>query len=198
MPNVRLPSSVYGLHKPKTGKIETHEESLKLLEQFGFPTSPHWKLVKSAEGVLDFWQEWQEKRDQLPFEIDGVVVKVNNLADQNLLGMTARSPRWAMAFKFSARKAITKLNDIRLQMGRTGALTPVAELEPVPLGGVTIRRATLHNFEEIKRLDLRIGDMVVLERGGDVIPKVTGIVPEQRTTASMPFQMPSSVSFLRE
>jgi DNA ligase (NAD+) len=179
----------YGYQEPGSGP-ETHAEALKLLEDLGFPTSPHWKLVRDIDDVLRFWHEWQDKRDQLPFEIDGVVVKVNQFADQRALGLTARSPRWAMAFKFSARQARTKLNAILLQLGRTGTVTPVADLEPVPLGGVTIRRATLHNFEEVKRLDVRAGDTVILERGGDVIPKVVAVDLSKRPKDSKPYVVP--------
>ena len=165
------------------------------LDALGFPTSPYWQRVSGLEGILDFWREWQEQRDQLPFEIDGVVVKVNRLADQRRLGMTARAPRWAMAFKFSARQAATVLNGILLQMGRTGTITPVADLAPAPLGGVTIRRATLHNFEEIKRLDVRPGDTVLLERGGDVIPKVVGVDLSLRPPNAKPYRVPTRCPF---
>jgi DNA ligase (NAD+) len=128
----------------------------------------------------------------LPFEVDGVVVKVDRIQDHAVLGMTARAPRWAIAFKFSARQARTRLRTIDLQIGRTGALTPVANLEPVELGGVTIRRATLHNEEEVARLDVREGDTVLLERGGDVIPKVVAVISELRPRNARPFRMPTT------
>lgn len=129
---------------------------------------------------MKYWKSWEERRDTLPFEIDGIVVKVDSLAQQRTLGLTSRAPRWAIACKFSARQATTLLKGVSFQVGRTGVLTPVAELEPVSLGGVTVRRATLHNFDEIRRLDLRYGDTVTLERGGDVIPKITGFVAGNR------------------
>ncbi len=144
----------YGYDSKGTNQPNDQAGALRLLDESGLPASPNWVVAKTLDQVISYWRTWQEKRDELPYEIDGVVVKVNGFADQRRLGMTARSPRWAVAVKFSARQAKTKLNDILLQLGRTGTITPVADLEPVPLGGVTIRRATLHNFEEIKRLDV--------------------------------------------
>jgi len=170
--------------------VETHAKGLSRLAEFGLPVSEHSKVAKSIEEVIAYWKEWEAKRDTLPFEIDGAVVKVNSLSQQRLLGLTARAPRWALACKFSARQAQTQLLDVSFQIGRTGVLTPVAELGPVPLGGVTVRRATLHNFDEIRRLDLRVGDTVVLERGGDVIPKVTGVVPDLRKRGAKPIVEP--------
>src|SRR5581483_6233632 len=146
------------------------------------------KLCHSVQEVLDFCRHWEEHRDELDYEIDGVVVKVNSVDSQAQLGSTSKSPRWAIAVKFKARQAITKLLDIRVQVGRTGALTPVAILEPVQLGGTTIRHATLHNEDEIVRLGVQVYDRVLLERGGDVIPKIVSVVeqaPDRR-----PFQMP--------
>lgn len=182
----------YGYHNLGRGKPSTQAESLERLSDLGFPTSPFWAIARSLDDILDYWRTWQEKRDQLPFEIDGVVVKVNRFDDQRRLGMTARSPRWAMAFKFSARQATTRLNEIILQVGRTGIITPVADLEPVSLGGVTIRRATLHNFDEIERLDLREGDNVILERGGDVIPKIVAVQAGSRPTSRRKFRIPTT------
>jgi DNA ligase (NAD+) len=180
----------YSCDTPGKTQVATQADALKRLEDLGFPASPHWKAARSLDNVLDYWRDWQEKRDQLPFEIDGVVVKVNRYDDQRRLGLTARAPRWAMAFKFSARQATTRLNRILLQLGRTGTVTPVADLEPVSLGGVTIRRATLHNFDEIERLDLRAGDTVVLERGGDVIPKIVAVEPEHRRAGTKKYVVP--------
>ena len=180
----------YGCDTPGNTQVATQADALKRLEDLGFPASPHWKAARALDDVLDYWRDWQEKRDQLPFEIDGVVVKVNRYDDQRRLGLTARAPRWAMAFKFSARQATTRLNRILLQLGRTGTVTPVADLEPVSLGGVTIRRATLHNFDEIERLDLREGDTVVLERGGDVIPKIVAVVPAHRRAGAKKYVVP--------
>src|SRR5215467_9808521 len=154
----------------------TQSENLKWLSRLGFKVNPHRKLCRSLGEVVDFCRHWEEHRDDLDYEIDGVVVKVNSVELQEKLGSTAKSPRWALAVKFKARQATTKLLDIRVQVGRTGALTPVAQLDPVQLGGTTIRNATLHNEDEIARLGVQINDRVLLERGGDVIPKVVSIV----------------------
>lgn len=170
--------------------VSSHFEGLTRLREFGLPTSEHSRLVKRFEDVIAYWKEWEAKRDTLPYEIDGAVVKVNSLAQQKTLGLTSRAPRWALACKFSARQAQTKLLGVSFQVGRTGVLTPVAELYPVPLGGVTVKRATLHNFDEIRRLDLRIGDTVILERGGDVIPKVTGVALDLRMRNAKPIEEP--------
>ncbi len=169
----------------------TQSRNLEMLSEWGFPASPQWKKCDSIDDVLNYWRYWETRRDTLPFEVDGVTVKVDCVQDQQILGVTARAPRWAMAFKFSPRQSQTRLNWISLQIGRTGAVTPVANLEPVELGGVTIRRATLHNEEEIARLDVREGDMVLLERGGDVIPKIVAVVMELRPAKSRPFHMPT-------
>ena len=180
----------YGYDSKGTNQPNDQAGALRLLDESGLPASPNWVVAKTLDQVISYWRTWQEKRDELPYEIDGVVVKVNGFADQRRLGMTARSPRWAVAVKFSARQAKTKLNDILLQLGRTGTITPVADLEPVPLGGVTIRRATLHNFEEIKRLDVRMGDTVLLERGGDVIPKIVSVDLKRRPGDAKPYRPP--------
>ena len=134
--------------------MPSHADGLAFLKSLSLPVSSESRIFKTIEEVIDFWQTWEARRDTLPFEIDGVVVKVNSLAQQRKLGLTSRAPRWAIACKFSARQATTLLNGVSFQVGRTGVLTPVAELEPVFLGGVTVKRATLHNFDEIRRLDL--------------------------------------------
>src|SRR5206468_2483928 len=139
--------------------------------------------------ILDFYHHWEEQRDGLDYEIDGVVVKVNSIEIQEKLGSTSKSPRWAIAVKFRARQATTKLSNIRVQVGRTGALTPVAVLEPVQLGGTTTRNATLHNEDEIERLGVQINDRALLERGGDVIPKIMSVV--EQAADRRPFEMPS-------
>lgn len=174
------------------GGIASHSESLSLLRQFGFPLSHEARVCKSIEEVIDVWKEWAAKRDSLPFDIDGIVVKVNSLSQQEQLGAIAKSPRWAIAFKFAARKAQTRLKGITLQVGRVGTVTPVAELEPVFVGGSTVSRATLHNEDYIKELDIRQGDMVVVEKGGDVIPKVSAVVIEARPAGLEKFKMPSA------
>ena len=159
---------------------ETQMKNLEMIARLGLKVNPNKKLCHSIEDVAQFCSDWEERRDSLDYEIDGVVVKVNSVAAQELLGSTAKSPRWAIAVKFKARQANTKLEDIRIQVGRTGALTPVAVLEPVQLGGTTIRNATLHNEDEIERLGVQINDRVLLERGGDVIPKIVSVAEQAR------------------
>ncbi|MEW6196207.1 MAG: NAD-dependent DNA ligase LigA [Bacteroidota bacterium] len=174
----------------ETKELSFHIENLKLLIELGFRVNPNYKLCHSIEEVLDFCNYWEEKRDTLPYEIDGVVIKVNSLKQQKILGNIAKSPRWAVAFKFKAKQAATKLNKITWQVGRTGALTPVAELEPIFLAGSTISRATLHNIDEIKRKDIREGDIVIIEKGGDVIPKVVSVDVSKRNKKSVPTTIP--------
>jgi DNA ligase (NAD+) len=157
------------------GELKSQAENLILLNELGFRINKNYKVCKNINEVLQFCDEWETKRDTLPYEIDGVVVKVNSLKQQKILGSIAKSPRWAAAYKFKAKQEQTKLNEIRWQVGRTGTLTPVAELEPVFLAGSTISRATLHNIDEIKRKDIREGDWVIIEKGGDVIPKVVSV-----------------------
>ena len=167
-------------------ELESQEENLKLLKQLGFKINPEYKVCKTIEEVLQFCKKLEEKRYSLDYEIDGAVIKVNTIRQQNILGSIAKSPRWAVAYKFKAKQAFTKLNGITWQVGRTGAITPVAELEPVKLAGSTISRATLHNFDEIVRKDIRIGDTVVIEKGGDVIPKIVSVVLSERPKNSKP------------
>jgi len=167
----------------------SQSENLKWITDLGLKVNPHRKLCHSLQEVIDFCRHWEEHRDDLDYEIDGVVVKVNSIELQERLGSTSKSPRWAIAVKFKARQATTKLLDIRVQVGRTGALTPVAVLEPVQLGGTTIRNATLHNEDEIERLGVQINDRVLLERGGDVIPKIMSVV--EQAADRRPFEMPS-------
>jgi DNA ligase (NAD+) len=168
----------------------SHWESLETMAALGLPVSPHRRRCSSVDDVIAFWKEWESRRDTLPFDIDGIVVKVDSLSQQEALGTIAKSPRWAIAFKFSARKAETILTGIALQVGRTGAITPVAELQPVFVGGTTVSRATLHNRDYIESLDLRIGDTVVVEKGGDVIPKVSAIVAARRPASTRRYRMP--------
>jgi DNA ligase (NAD+) len=168
-----------------------HHDNLAILRELGFPVSQHSKVCKTVEAVIEYWKDWEKRRDSLPYDIDGVVVKVDSLAHQTRLGMIAKSPRWAIAFKFAARQATTVLREIKLQVGRVGTITPVAELEPVFVGGSTVSRATLHNEDYIKELDIRPGDRVVVEKGGDVIPKVSSVVKEKRPPGTKPFAMPN-------
>lgn len=181
----------YALHVPGA-RQESHSENLALLRELGFPVNEHTRRCGTIDEVIAYWTEWEQRRDSLPYDIDGVVVKVDSIAHQDLLGTIAKSPRWAIAFKFAARQAHTVLRDIVLQVGRTGAVTPVAELEPVFVGGSTVSRATLHNTDYIAELDLRRGDTVVVEKGGDVIPKISGIVAENRPKGTRPFVMPDT------
>jgi DNA ligase (NAD+) len=165
-------------------------ESLRTLAGLGFKTNPHSRLCSTFAEVTAYWKEWTERRDSLEYDVDGVVIKVDDREDRRALGSTAKFPRWAVSFKFPARQATTRLNDIIVQVGRTGALTPVAVLEPVKLSGTTISRATLHNEDEIHRKDIRIGDVVLIERSGDVIPQVVGPMRERRTGREKAFVMP--------
>jgi DNA ligase (NAD+) len=172
-------------------QFDTHLENLEFLKKLGFKVNPNFRLCKNINEVLDYCKYWNEKRNTLPYEIDGVVIKVNSIQHQNELGNVAKSPRWAIAYKFKAQQITTKLNKITWQVGRTGAVTPVAELEPVFLAGSTISRATLHNKDELKRKDIREGDTVVIEKGGDVIPKVVKVVPEKRDGNSKGVTIPT-------
>ena len=158
--------------------FDHHSKTLSALEAAGFKVNPNHKLVRSMDEVWAFIQRWEEKRDSLPYEIDGIVIKVDRTSLQDELGFTGKAPRWAIAYKYAARGAVTRLENVRWQVGRTGKLTPVAELTPVAIGGTTVRNATLHNMDEIERLSVKIGDWVRVERGGDVIPKVVEVDKE--------------------
>ena len=167
--------------------VSSHEEAIQKIEQWGFNVSSTYQKCKNIQEVMDYIVHWEKKRGELPLETDGVVIKVNSLDQQQRLGATAKVPRWAISFKYKAESISTRLNGITYQVGRTGAVTPVAELEPVQLAGTTVKRASLHNANEITRLDLRIGDSVFVEKGGEIIPKVTGVDLTQRknTTTSV-------------
>ncbi len=169
--------------------LQSQWKSLDQLEAMGFKVNPRRKLCPDIESLVEFCREWEQKRDTLPYEIDGVVAKVDSVEQQNRLGWTAKAPRWAIAYKFAARQEQTVVEDIGVQVGRTGALTPVAHLKPVNVGGVTVARATLHNEDEIERLGLKIGDTVLVERSGDVIPKVVRVIQEGQHRRA--FKMPS-------
>ena len=174
------------------GLPDSHFDALQLLRSWGFPVNPEVQRVQDAEGCTAYYRLMAEKRDALPYDIDGVVFKVDLIEQQETLGFVSRAPRWAIAQKFPAQEEITRLLDIDIQVGRTGALTPVARLEPVFVGGVTVTNATLHNLDEIRRKDVRKGDWVVVRRAGDVIPEVARVVLERRQGRPGEFQMPES------
>jgi len=161
--------------------IASHWEMLEFLKEISFPVNPHRKLAGNIEEALSYCNEWQNKRADLPYNIDGMVIKVNSLSLQERLGTTSKSPRWAVAYKFPAEQAETTLKEVHIQVGRTGTLTPVAMLEPVEVSGTTVSRATLHNFDEIRRLGVKIGDRVFIEKGGEIIPKIVKPIPEKRS-----------------
>ncbi|MHC1599777.1 MAG: NAD-dependent DNA ligase LigA, partial [Candidatus Methanospirareceae archaeon] len=180
----------YGIGRIEGKVFSTQWEVLEYLRRIGFRVSPLIRRFQDIEGVIRYHDEVKEKRDDLDYEIDGIVVKVNSVAQQDKLGTISRSPRWALAYKFPAREEFTRVNDIIVQVGRTGALTPVAVLEPVQIAGVTVSRATLHNEDELRRKDVRIGDTVVVERAGDVIPEVVSVIKSKRTGVEKEFRMP--------
>ncbi len=186
----RLDFFAYGAGYIEDGSFESHYTFLNTLREWRFPVNPNIRLCHGIDEVCSFITEWSEKRGDLPYDIDGVVVKVDAIAQQELLGFVARSPRWAIAFKYPAAQATTVIRRIDVQVGRTGALTPVAIMDPVTIGGVTVSRATLHNEDEIKRKDVRIGDTVVIQRAGDVIPEVVEVVKSARTGSEQEFTMP--------
>lgn len=160
---------------------DTQEQELLYLKKLGFKTDAEWRVCKSIDDIMAFYNKWKNEKHSRDFWVDGVVIKVNQKKYQNTLGFTGKAPRWAIAFKFPAEQGTTKIKDIYVQVGRTGALTPVALMEPVQLAGTTVTHATLHNFEEIERLDVRIGDTVVVEKAGDIIPKVVRVLEKMRT-----------------
>ncbi len=181
---------VYTLNHAEGTEFTTHTTSLENMKTWGLKCNPHTTSHKSIEAVQDYYERWVEERHDLPYETDGVVVKVNNFSQQHELGTTSKYPRWAVAYKFNAQQAITTIENIEVQVGRTGVLTPVAILKPVTLAGATITNATLHNEQEIQAKDIRIGDRIVLERAGDVIPKVVEVLTTNRTGDETPFEFP--------
>ena len=166
----------------------THAEMLSAARGWGFKISDHTAICRSREEVEKFIAYWDTERKALPYATDGVVIKVNSYAQQRTLGSTAKAPRWAVAYKFQAEKALTKLLSVDFQVGRTGAITPVANLEPVQLAGTVVKRASIHNADQIAQLDIRLGDMVYIEKGGEIIPKITGVEQSLRTADSKPFE----------
>ncbi len=170
--------------------LTSHIDTLFQLKEWGFPVNPHWKACKNIEEVIEYCCSWREKRYSLEYEIDGMVIKVNEHTIREKLGTTSKSPRWVIAYKFPAETAQTKLVNIKIQVGKTGTLTPVAEMEPVPLAGTIVKRATLHNFEELERKDIRIGDIVEIQKAGEIIPQVIRPIIELRSQNAKPFPLP--------
>jgi DNA ligase (NAD+) len=181
---------IYTLNYAEGVEFATHTASLEMMKRWGLKCNPHTDCHTSIEAVQNYYEHWAAKRHDLPYETDGVVVKVNEFSHQNELGATSKYPRWAIAYKFNAQQAITTVKEIEVQVGRTGVLTPVAILEPVTLAGATITNATLHNAQEIETKDLRIGDRIVLERAGDVIPKIVEVLTGDRTGDEVVFEFP--------
>ena len=177
---------------------ESQAAALARLKALGFPVNPHWKRCETFAEVRAFVEAWHEKRRGLEFETDGVVIKVDERATQDELGATAKSPRWALAYKYPAEEATTVVREISVNVGRTGTLTPVAHFDPVLLAGSTVKRATLHNYEDLSRKDVRVGDTVVIEKGGDVIPKVVRVLLEKRPRGAPPFRMPEKCPECRD
>ena len=181
----------YGVEAVEGRASATQHEALELLRGMGLPVNPHYKLCAEIEEVIAHCARWETKRKSLGYDTDGMVVKVDDLGQQRRLGVTSKSPRFMIAYKFPAERAVTRLNRIDIQVGRTGTLTPVAHLEPVSLAGTTVSRASLHNEDEIRRKGIRKGDWVVIEKAGEIIPQVVEVVKEKRTGAEKPFRMPS-------
>ncbi|KFZ41490.1 MULTISPECIES: NAD-dependent DNA ligase LigA [unclassified Thermoactinomyces] len=181
---------VYEIGQLEGHTVQTHTEGLQFLETLGFKVNPARQTVESVEEMLAFIEKWGKNRPDLPYEIDGIVIKVDELALRKQMGNTAKSPRWAIAYKFPAEEAVTRLLDITLNVGRTGVVTPTAVLEPVSLAGTTVQRASLHNEDLIREKDIRIHDYVVVKKAGDIIPEVVGVLTEKRTGGEKAFSMP--------
>lgn len=188
----RLDSFMYYLVNHERYGVKTQWEALSYLKKLGFKVNSHSKLCKNVEEVIDYWKEWIHRRKELDYWVDGVVVKVNSFEYQKTLGETSKSPRWAIAFKFPAEQARTKIMGISMQVGRTGVITPVAELKPVWLEGTTVKRASLHNFDYIREKDIRIGDWVFVEKAGGIIPQVVKVITDLRDGSEKPIEPPKS------
>ena len=173
-------------------EVKSQSETLRVLESYGFPVNPHYKRLETIDEVIEWCESWKDKRNDLPFDTDGMVIKVDDLAQREKLGITSKSPRWVVAYKFAAEQALTRLKDIELQVGKLGTLTPVAHLEPVKLAGTTVARASLHNEEFLHSKDIRVGDMVVVEKAGEIIPYVVRSEPSLRTGKEKPFTFPKT------
>ncbi len=188
----RLSLFAYGIGAIEGASFDTHWQILQTLKAWGFPVNPHARICSGIEEVIAFCEGWTARRGELNYDVDGVVVKVNSLLMQQDLGYVQRSPRWAVAYKFPAQQARTRILEVRWQVGRTGALTPVAIMEPVEVGGVTVSRATLHNEDEIARKGVMVGDVVMIQRAGDVIPEVVSVVEEERDGDEQPIVRPQT------
>ena len=185
------------LDKGRLGGIETQAEELKFLKNLGFKVNKFWKHCRNTNEIFEFYNYWEKHKDDENYWIDGVVVKVNGRDSQDKIGYTGKAPRWAIAYKFPAEQTTTTVEDIKIQIGRTGALTPVAHLTPVNVAGSTVSRATLHNEDEIKRLDVRIGDTVIIQKAGDIIPEVVDVVKGLRTGKEKKFAMPQKCPYCK-
>ncbi|QAS52123.1 NAD-dependent DNA ligase LigA [Halobacillus litoralis] len=183
---------LYGIGVWENDSSDSHSQRLEKMKDLGLKTNPEWKKCNDIEAVIDYVHSWVERRADLDYEIDGIVIKVDDLDQQETLGFTAKSPRWATAYKFPAEEAVTKLNEIELSVGRTGAVTPTAVLDPVKVAGTTVQRASLHNEDLIKEKDIRVGDTVVIKKAGDIIPEVVRVLTEQRTGDEEPYRMPET------
>lgn len=182
---------VYAVGEWQAGEIDTHSGQLTYLSELGFKTNQEWKKCRGIEEVIDYVESWIDRRNDLAYDIDGIVIKVDDLAYQDILKTTSKSPRWATAYKFPAEEVVTKLIDVDFSVGRTGVVTPTAVLEPVKVAGTTVQRASLHNADYIEEKDIRLNDAVVVKKAGDIIPEVVRVLAEQRDSESVPFSMPT-------
>lgn len=187
-----LDTFIYGVGEWETESVDSHSERLNTLKELGFKTNPKWQKCETIDDVIKFVEYWESGRPNLNYEIDGIVVKVDNLTQQKELGFTAKSPRWAIAYKFPAEEALTVLRDIELSVGRTGVITPTATLDQVKVAGTTVKRASLHNEDLIREKDIRLGDTVVIKKAGDIIPEVVRAVKEKRNGDEKEFFMPET------
>lgn len=183
---------LYGVGEWQAGTIESHSERLEYLQKLGLKTNPEWRKCQTIDEVLEYVEYWTKERPNLSYEIDGIVIKVDNLDQQEELGYTAKNPRWAIAYKFPAEEVLTTLRDIELSVGRTGVVTPTAVLDAVRVAGTTVKRASLHNEDLIRAKDIRIGDKVIIKKAGDIIPEVVRVVEEKRTGEEQEFHMPTA------
>ena len=193
----KLDVFIYDVAKTSEKFPPTQMEELEYLRELGFKVNPHHQLAKDIEDAIKFWETWKEKGRKQEYWIDGIVLKVNEKKYEDALGYTGKAPRFAIAFKFPAEQVTTVVENIMFQVGRTGVITPVAHLKPVQVAGTTVSRATLHNEDEIKRLDVRVGDTVILQKAGDVIPDIVNVLPELRDKKSKPFKWPTQNSRMR-